>query len=162
MRIRSSFHESEIHKISNAVFRLIRSEPELTERKLKEIKMWMRRGYLHVIFKNEDVIGFIGKDRLDDEYDEILSWFIKKRYRGKGMGGKLLRRVVEGKKRKYLVSTFQKKVMDAVTRYGFRKTRVAKLPLRVAIKYVMKKRLSSIMKHSFHTRSTLMIYDTDY
>jgi N-acetylglutamate synthase-like GNAT family acetyltransferase len=161
MRIENLFHESEINTLSNTVFRLIRSEPELTERNPKEIKRWMQRGHLHVVFANGHVIGFIAKDGLDGEYDEILSWFVKKRFRGKGIGKKLLRKVVEGKNRKYLMSTFQKKVADLVTRFGFKKTQVAKLPLKVAIKYVMKKRLSSIMKHSFQTRSTLMMYDAD-
>lgn len=161
MRIKNSFQRAEIHGLSKKVHKLIHSESELTNRKLKKIEKWLERRALFIAFIKDEVIGCVAKDKIDGNFYEITSWFVEKRYRGRGIGKRLLQEAIKEKNMNYVISTFQKKAVKKITKLGFKKTYFSDLPLKIAVRYVMKKNVSSILKHVLKSRSSLMIYHAD-
>lgn len=159
MLFKNNFQEEEIYQLSNQVCRLIKNEPQLTNRKLRTIRDWMRSGSLYAILKGNRLIGFIVKERITGNFYEIKSLLVRRKERRKGWGEKLIRETVKEKSANYLISTFQGNIVRKTAKFGFKETTLTKLPLKIALKYVLSKKLISLFKHLFKKRSVLLIKD---
>lgn len=157
MSIKNSFKNEEINQLSSQIFRLIKSEPKLTNRNFKKIKKWLENGCLLVALENNQVKGFIAKEKVVGSFYVLNSWFVKKKYRWKGLGEKLINQAIKDKRKNYLASIFENKTVERLKKFGFRKTSLTKLPTRVLLKLALNWNLNSILKHLFQTRSTFLI-----
>jgi len=155
--IRNNFPEKKIYKLATEVYSLIKNEDNLTNRDIKEIRKWLSGGFLYLALINNQIIGFIAREKTINNFYEIKSWFVRKEYRENGIGGKLIKQAIKKEGLNYLMATFQEKIIKRTAKLGFKKTIFTKLSLSVVLKYLSKRNLSSILKHLFKERSVLLI-----
>lgn len=157
MLIRNKFQKKEIDRLSSQVFHLIKNEPKLTNRSLGKIINWMENGFLYIALSGDRVLGFIASEEITDKFHEVKSLLVKKEYRKKGLGDKLMKEAVKEKELNYLISTFQERIVKKAAKLGFKKASFKKLPLKTSLTYILKKNMSSVLKHGFKKRSFLLI-----
>lgn len=149
MRIKNSFDEREISFLAGQIYCLIKKEPGLSNRNLSKIKNWLRKGYLFVALENNQVMGFIAREKLTGNFYKLKSWFVNRKLRGKDLGKKLFIEAIKDKNINYLAFTFQGKIVKKLQKFGFEKIYLRKLPINVLLKLAIDWEFSSLFKHLF-------------
>ena len=157
MLIRNKFQKREYDTLSSQIFHLIRNEPKLTNRSLGEIIKWMDSGFLHIALNGNHILGFIASEKITSNFYEVKSLLVKKRYRGKGLGDKLMKNAVREERMNYIISTFQERIVEKAIGLGFREISFIELPLKTFLRYMSTKNLRSVLKHGFKKRSYLLV-----
>lgn len=85
--------------------------------------------YFYVVRKKEDIIGYILAGAIDEKEIKIISIAIKPNYQRRGIGSKLMRKLVEKIEKKYdLISlevrTNNKKALSFYYKLGFSKEKI--------------------------------------
>lgn len=145
MRIDNSYKDVEVSDLTKTIKKGISSFWYLAQRSKAEIQDWINNKYLYLIFEDEDLAGFVVKQPITDNFWEINSLFIYKKYRGAGMAVKAVFRLTR-KKGNYVAASYNKKAVKTFERAGFRRVRIYELPLKVIIKYLLTRKISSVIR----------------
>lgn len=157
MLIRNKFQKRKVDRLSKQVFHLIKNEPKLTNRSLGEITKWIEGDSLHIALEGDQILGFIAREKITNNFYEVKSLLVRKEYRRKGLGDKLMEEAVKEKEVNYLISTFQEKIVRKAAKLRFKKTSFIKLPLIISLTYISTKKLGSVLKHGFKKKSYLLV-----
>ena len=157
MEIRRSFDQSTAASIANKIYKIISQTRGLTFRKLAYLKKQLENGSVFVMFEKEKLVGFIIKERLFNSYYEIKSWYVIPKFRKKGIGRLLLKKVTSSRNDKYLMASFYDNPIKIALKEGFRKVTLLQLPFSLTVKFLLSRSSKSIIKHVFHRKSTLLV-----
>lgn len=155
--IRNLFKVNEVDEISLVIRNYIGKETNLTKRTDREIRRWLMQEDMYIAFSKKEILGFIVCEKILGNFYELKSWFVEQKSRKKAIGKALLLRVISNKKKTYIASTFQEKIVEKLKRYGFVEKTVWTLPVHVLIWYIVTRNVSSLHKHIFKKKSILLI-----
>lgn len=150
MLITNKIKTEEIPSVSLEIYKIIKSDLNLTDRTLDNIKYLIGKSLFYICFdQNRHVIGFIAKEKIWGNYYEVKSWYVLPKYRGTGLSDKLFLKIIEEGDNNYIAGTFNKKIVKRLKEYRFNTIKLSGLPLRVMLCYLLTRNLGSIRKHIF-------------
>lgn len=157
MEIKNRFNELELKEIAQQIHDTIESEQLLTSRTLASIRGLLRANNCYISLEKNDILGFISQKNISDQVVELQSWYVVPSRRNQKIGSKLLQKAINDTTKVYLASTFSPKIAETLHEFGFIYTKLHKLPLHIALKYLSERRITSVIKHLFKTKSYLLI-----
>ncbi|OGG03532.1 hypothetical protein A2W14_03025 [Candidatus Gottesmanbacteria bacterium RBG_16_37_8] len=158
MVIKNRFNAQDFDRISRQIYIAIQNERKLTKRPLEYIKKNLKKGNIYLALDRDDqVIGFIIREKIISNYYEIKSWYISPQNRHSGIGSKLMKLATTVNSFKYLSVTFQSEMIYILKHFGFKRIPLISLPINVLIKYIITRNWVSILTHIFIKKSYLLL-----
>lgn len=157
IKLTRQFEKKNIQDLVNKIYRYIRQDPQLTTRSRRIIRKWFLAQEIFCAFENGKLLGFIAVEYICDNYFELKSWYVVADRRGKDIGEKIFKTAISDRSKTFIGVTFQRDIISRLHEFGFEQLSIHKLPLIVAYRYIMSRKLTSVLKHFFKKRSTLLI-----
>ncbi|MDC0449182.1 GNAT family N-acetyltransferase [bacterium] len=141
----------------NEIFRILSNSSDLTTRSLEELERLNSEENIFIEFSDDgEIAGFITRERIHNNYFEVKSLFIKNKFRKQGIATKLISRSTEDENEIYISSIFTTHMVKILIDCGYEKANYFQLPFLIMIKFIGKKKVSSLFK-ALNKKSWLML-----
>lgn len=155
--IKNKFSINEKEEIIKSLLELIKKDLELTNRSKRWVSKRIDNNEIFIAFNQGDLAGFVVAHEIYPKYIEVKSLYVKKEYRSQGLAKALLKKAIKYNDKNYIGVTFQEEIMFFGNLFGFRVTKLNKLPLGFQISYIMTRNIESVFKHSFRRKSIIIV-----